>query len=276
VSQPSVLPVSTIDFAAIKQRQQRMWGSGDYAAVAATIQYLSERLCEAVDLRAGQRVLDVATGSGNAALAAARRLTDVVGLDYVPALLARAERRAEAEGLALAVTEGDAEALPFPDASFDVVLSAVGVMFAPNQAQAARELVRVCRPGGTIGLANWTPDGFVGEMLRLVGRYVPPPPGLASPTRWGTVEGLRELFGEEINVQITPQEQLFRFRSPEQFADFFRAHYGPIERAFAAIDAETQARLHADLVALATRWNTAEDGTLVAPCAYLEVVARRA
>lgn len=265
-----------IDFDAIKERQQQTWSSGDYTSVGATIQDMSERLCEAVDLHAGQRVLDVATGSGNAALAAARRFADVVGLDYAPALLERASQRAEAEGLAVELVEGDAEALPFADASFDVVLSVVGVMFAPNQAQAARELQRVCRPGGTIGLANWTPDSFIGAVTKTVGQYVPPPEGLKPPTRWGTEEGLRDLFGEDVDVGVTRQEHRFRYRSPEHFASFFRSQYGPIKQAFAAIDSTAQEALHTDLVALAEQWNTATDGTVVAPSAYLEVVAKPA
>ena len=263
-----------IDFEAIKQRQQQTWSSGDYTTIGATIHDMSERLCETVDLRANQRVLDVATGSGNAALAAARRFTDVIGLDYAPSLLARAQQRANAEGLSIELVEGDAEALPFPDDSFDVVLSVVGVMFAPNQQQAANELQRVCRSGGTIGLANWTPDSFIGEVVKTVGAYVPPPKGLTPPTRWGTEKGLQELFGEDVDLQVNRQEQRFRYRSPEHFAHFFRRQYGPIERAFAAIDSDAQDRLFADLIAVADRWNIAEDGTVLAPGAYLEVVAR--
>ncbi|MBA2519416.1 MAG: methyltransferase domain-containing protein [Chloroflexia bacterium] len=268
--QPPVSP----DFAAIKQRQQKIWSSGDYAAVGATLQLMSELLCEAGDLRAGQRVLDVATGSGNAALAAARRFGEVTGIDYVPALLDRARERAQAERLAATFAPGDAEALPYPDASFDVVLSVVGVMFAPNQEQAARELLRVCRPGGTIGLANWTPDGFVGTMLRTVGRYVPPPAGLQSPSRWGDEARLRELFGNDIaTLDIIQRGHNFRYRSPEHFVEFFFTHYGPTERAFAAIDAANQAQFTRDLTDIARRFNRAEDGSLVAPSDYLEVVA---
>ncbi|MDQ3411523.1 MAG: methyltransferase domain-containing protein [Chloroflexota bacterium] len=268
--QPPVSP----DFAAIKQRQQKIWSSGDYAAVGATLQLMSELLCEAVDLRAGQRVLDVATGSGNAALAAARRFGEVTGIDYVPALLDRARERAQAERLAATFAPGDAEALPYPDASFDVVLSVVGVMFAPNQEQAARELLRVCQPGGTIGLANWTPDGFVGTMLRTVGRYVPPSAGLQSPSRWGDEARLRELFGNDIaTLDIIQRGHNFRYRSPEHFVEFFFTHYGPTERAFAAIDAANQAQFTRDLTDIARRFNRAEDGSLVAPSDYLEVVA---
>ena len=268
-------PLPAVDFDAIKQRQQRMWGSGDYAAVGVSIQYISEHLVEAAGVHAGQRVLDVATGGGNAAIAAARRFAEVIGLDYVPSLLERAEERAAAERLAITWVEGDAEALPFPDARFDVVLSAVGVMFAPNQPRAAGELLRVCRPGGIIALANWTPDGMIGEMLRVVGRFVPPPAGLQPPTRWGSEDALRELLGDGAEVRVTRREHLFRFRSPEHFADFFLTHYGPTERAFAAIGPDAQADLRRALEDLVARWNTASDGTVVSPGTYLEAVATR-
>jgi SAM-dependent methyltransferase len=265
----------TPDYTAIKQRQQKMWSSGDYSAVGVTLQLMSEQLAESVQLHAGWRVLDVACGAGNAALAAARRFAEVVGLDYVPALLERAARRAEAEDLPVTLVEGDAESLPFDDESFDAVLSVVGVMFAPNQPLAADELVRVCRPGGVIGLANWTPDGMIGELLRLVGRYVPPPAGLQPPTRWGTEEGLRELFGDRVSLRVTRREHVFRHRSPEHFVEYFRTTYGPMERTFAAIDSQAADQLRVDFIALVERWNTATDGTMLAPASYLEAVATR-
>jgi SAM-dependent methyltransferase len=264
------------DFAAIKQRQQQIWASGDYSAVGATILLMSELLVEAVDVRAGEQVLDVATGSGNAALAAARRFAAVTGVDYVPALLDCGRRRATAEGLSVTYDHGDAEALPFPDASFDVVLSVVGAMFAPNHPQVAREMLRVSRPGGRIGMANWTPDGFVGGMLRTVGRYVPPPAGVQPATRWGDEAYLRELFGDAISsLDVERRAHVFRYHSPEHFAQFFLTHYGPTERAYAAIDEEAKVNLARDLADLARQFNVADDGTLVAPADYLEVVAVR-
>lgn len=268
-------PSTGPDFAAIKQRQQQMWGSGNYAAVASTVNFMSELLCENLQIRAGQRVLDVATGSGNAALAAARRFAMVVGLDYVPSLLDRARRRAEAEGIAVEFMEGDAEALPFPDDSFDVVTSVVGVMFAPNQAQAANELVRVCRPGGTIGLASWTPAGYIGGLLKIVSRYVPPPAGLNPPTRWGTEAGLRELFGDRVSLQMTERDNLFRYVTPEQGATFMREQYGPLVKSFGALSPEQQEQMHAELVDLIRQENIANDGSALVPSPYLEVIATK-
>ena len=265
----------TPNFEAIKQRQRTMWGSGDYSAVGVTLRLMSEQLAEPAQLHPGWRVLDVASGAGNAALAAARRFADVVGLDYVSSLLGRAARRADADDFPVTFVEGDAEVMPFADGSFDAVLSVVGVIFAPDQQRAAAELVRVCRPGGVIGLANWTPDGMIGELLRLVGRYVPPPAGLKPPTRWGTEEGLRELLGDRVTLRVTRREHVFRHRSPEQFVAYFRETYGPMERAFATIDSGAAGQLQADFIALVERWNTATDGTLVAPGAYLEAVATR-
>ena len=213
------------DFGAIKGRQRQTWASGDYHRIASLIVPVSERLCDTADLRAGERVLDVATGSGNTAIAAARRLCAVTGMDYVPALLERARSRADAEDLPVEFKEGDAEALPVEDGAYDVVLSTFGVMFAPNQEQAARELLRVCRPGGRIGLASWTPEGWIGEMFRITGRHVPPPAGLRPPTRWGTEDGLRELFGDGIApLRATRQSFLWRFTSAQQYLDLFRTY----------------------------------------------------
>ncbi len=235
---------------------------------------ISELLCEAVDLRPGQKVLDVATGSGNTAIAAARRWCDATGIDYVPALLERGRDRASAERLDVTFEEGDAEAIPFPDASFDVVLSTLGSMFAPNQEKAAHELLRVCRSGGKIGMANWTPDSFVGEMFKINGRFVPPPPGLKPPPLWGTEQRLRELFGEEIAELTTVQRDFtFRYRSADHWIDFFRAYYGPTLKAFDALDGTRQEELAHDLRELVQRRNRSTDSTMVVPSAYLEVVA---
>jgi ubiquinone/menaquinone biosynthesis C-methylase UbiE len=262
------------DFAAIKARQQVTWSSGDYASVATTIHYMSELLCEAIELRAGEQLLDVATGSGNAAIAAARRGARVIGIDYVPRLLQRAQLRADAEGVDLDLLQADAEALPFPDDSFDTVVSVVGVMFAPNQPQAAGELIRVCRPGGLVALANWTPDGFIGALLRLVGSFVPPPPGLTSPTRWGTRDGITDLLGKNIDCTFIDRTHRFNFESAAHFAEFFIQNYGPTERAYASLDAERREEYSRALASLAAEHNVATDGTLVVHGAYLEVHAR--
>ena len=266
----------TVDLTAIKSRQQQTWSAGDYSEVGATLQIIAEDLCEAIDLRPGQRVLDIATGSGNAALAAARRFADVIGVDYVPALLERGRARAEAEGLPVDFRDGDAEALPFADESFDVVLSTLGAMFAPDQEQTARELVRVCRPGGKIGLANWTPDGYIGGMFRTIGRNVPPPAGLKSPILWGTEERVRELFGDAISsLTVTRRNFVFRYRSPEHSLQFFRTYYGPVQKAFDALDTDGQERLTHELLDLMAQYNRSGDADFIAPSEYLEVVAIR-
>jgi SAM-dependent methyltransferase len=261
------------DLAAIKGRQRATWASGDYAAVAARIPLVAELLVDRADLAAGSRVLDVATGSGNAALAAARSGCTVVGLDYVPALLDRAGLRAAAEGLAIELVEGDAEALPFADASFDAVLSVFGVMFAPDQERAAAELLRVCRPGGTVALASWAPDGFLGDLFRTIGAHVPPPAGLASPMAWGDRDHLAGLLGDGVGVTATERVYTFRFPSPEAFVDFFRAHYGPTLKAFEALDAGGRERLAADIAALVRGRDRRGGGAVAVPGAYLEVVA---
>ena len=266
----------TPDLAAVKARQQVAWTSGDYHAVAAQIVPIAERLVQAADLPAGARVLDVAAGSGNASLAAARCGCEVTGLDYVPELLERGRLRAAAEGLPVSFVEGDAEALPYADASFDAVLSVVGVMFAPDQERAAAELVRVCRPGGTIALANWTPASFVGGIFRTVGKHVPPPAGLRPPGQWGTRERLAELIGGAVtDLRITEREYVFRYRSAAEFTDFFRVNYGPVRKAFETLDEAGQAQLHADLTALATEHDRGPGPSVAIPSQYLEVIATR-
>jgi SAM-dependent methyltransferase len=264
------------DLKVVKGRQQVTWSSGDYSRVGNTILLTAELLCEAVDLRAGQRVLDVASGSGNAALAAARRFCDVTSTDYVPALLDDARRRAEADGFPMAFQEADAENLPFEDASFDVVLSTFGAMFAPDHEQVARELVRVCRPGGKIGMVNWTPEGYLGDFFRTMGKHVPPPAGVQSPMRWGDEANLRRLFGDGIaELTATRRMFVFRQRSPRAWIDYFRTFYGPTLKAFESLDGAAQERLTADLEAMIQGHNVANDGTMVVHAEYLEVVAVR-
>jgi len=261
---------------AIKERMRKVWTSGEYARIGNPIVIMGELLCEAVDLRSGDKVLDVATGSGNTAISAARRFCVVTGMDLAPESIEHARRRAEAEGMEITFEVGDAEDLPYPDASFDVVLSTLGVMFCPNQEKAAGELLRVCRSGGKIGLANWTPDGFIGNMLKTVGKHVPPPPGVKPPPLWGTEERLRELLGGGISsLQTTRRTYNFRYPSAEYFVEYFRKYYGPTVRAFAALDPEGQEALASDLKELCESHNVSGDGTLVAPSDYLEAVATR-
>jgi len=262
----------TVDFESIKARQQVAWASGDYAVVGTTLQIVGEALCEAIDLRSNQRVLDVAAGNGNATLAAARRFADVVSTDYVAALLERGRERARAEGLNVTFQQADAEALPFPDNSFDVVLSTFGVMFTPRQEQAARELIRVCRPAGKIGLANWTPDGFIGQLFKTIGKYVPPAPGLKSPALWGSKAHLEGLFGSHAAVAAQSKEFVFRYKSARHWVEIFRQFYGPVHNTFAALDPEAREALEADIYGLIDRFNVARDGTLVVPSEYLEAV----
>jgi SAM-dependent methyltransferase len=266
---------ASVDLEAIKTRQQAMWASGDFAVVGTTLQIVGEQLSEAADVRAVDRVLDVAAGNGNATLAAARRFAAVTSTDYVPALLERGRQRADAEGHTNVRFEvADAEALPYPDASFDVVLSTFGVMFAPDHRRAAAEMARVCRPGGRIGLASWTPAGFVGELFRTVARQVPPPPGAASPLLWGTEAHLRELFPAASRIEHARRDFAFRYRSPEHFVDVFRRYYGPTYTAFRALDPERQAALEIDLLALLRSRSLGGEG-LVVPGEYLETVIAR-
>jgi ubiquinone/menaquinone biosynthesis C-methylase UbiE len=262
-----------VDLAALKARQQTAWSSGDYAVVGVTLQIVGETLCEALDLHAGRKVLDVAAGNGNVSLAAARRSCDVTSTDYVPSLLKRGEARATADGLKIAFREADAEALPFADGSFDAVVSTFGVMFAPNQDQAAAELLRVCKPGGQIGLANWTPEGFVGQMFKVLGKYLPPPAGTKPPMRWGTRAGLTEMFGAGSSaMRAEPRNMNFRYLSGEHYVEVFKTYYGPMLKAFAALDASQQESLKSDLLDLIARMNRAKDGTMIVPSEYMEVV----
>lgn len=271
----AVPPASTPDLAALKARQQTTWASGDYAVVGVTLQIVGESLCEALDLRSGQTVLDVAAGNGNATLAAARRWCDVTSTDYVPALLDRGRDRATAEGLAVKFVPADAEALPCKDAVFDAVLSTFGVMFTADHDKAAAELLRVCKSGGKIGMANWTPEGFIGQVFKTIGAFVPPAPGARSPALWGTEARLQEMFGKGGTVHVTRRDFTFRYRSAQHWVDVFRQWYGPALKAFAALPAPQQDQLEQALIALIGRFNRAEDGTMVVPSEYLEVVIKR-
>jgi ubiquinone/menaquinone biosynthesis C-methylase UbiE len=266
----------SIDLKAVKARQQGAWSSGDYAVVGTTLQIVGEELCEALDLRSGQKVLDVAAGNGNASLAAARRWCDVVATDYVPALLERARERAAAERLAIEFREADAEALPFPNASFDVVVSTFGVMFTPDQDRAAAELIRVCRHGGKIGLANWTPEGFIGQVFKTIGKHLPPPAGVKSPALWGTRARIAELFEPHaVSIKSSQRNFVFRYRSPEHWLEVFKGYYGPLLKTFAALAPAGQAALRRDLMALIGQFNRSGDASLVLPSEYLEIVITR-
>ena len=270
-------PSTNVDFDAIKARQQGTWSSGDYSVIGTTLQIVGETLCERIDVSAGERVLDVAAGNGNASLAAARRGGVVTASDYVPALLEGAARRAAAEGLTIETREADAEALPFADGTFDVALSVFGVMFTPHQERSASELLRACRPGGRIGVANWTPNGFIGQMFKIVGRYAPPPAGVRSPLEWGTEARVRELFGGNVRtLDAEPRHFVFRYRSAQDWLDTFRTYYGPTHKAFGALDSDAQAAFEAELLALAGEHNTSSTGTFRVSSEYLEVIAVKA
>jgi ubiquinone/menaquinone biosynthesis C-methylase UbiE len=264
------------DYSAIKARQNAAWASGDYARIGTTLQIVGETLAEAMDLRPGSRVLDVAAGNGNATLSFARRFMEVTSTDYVDALLARGRSRAEAEDQMVEFQLADAEQLPFPDASFDAVVSTFGVMFTPNQAKAASEMLRVCRPGGLIGLANWTPDGFIGQVFKTLGRHVPPPAGVASPALWGTQAWIEQHFGPLARrIAFDNRSFVFRYRSPEHFMDVFRTWYGPVHKAFLALDAAGQAALARDLSATIAAFDTATDGSMRVPSTYAQIVIER-
>lgn len=268
--------MSGIDFSAIKVRQKEAWSTGDYGVVGTTLQIVGETLCEALDVRSGSQVLDVAAGNGNATLAAARRGCHVTSTDYVPELLEQGRRRAEAESLPVSFQEADAENLPFSDASFDVVLSTFGVMFTPNQDKAAREMLRVCRQDGLIGLASWTPESLIGQVFKTIGKYITPPGGVKSPALWGTRGRLDELFGESGTVIAAEARNfVFRYDSPARFIEVFRTYYGPINKAFAALDPEKQETFREDLMKLLNEGNRSGDETLVIPSEYLEVVVKK-
>jgi len=273
MSTAAALQPAVPDLAAVKQRQHGAWSSGDYAVVGTTLQIVGEQLCEALDLRAGSKVLDVAAGNGNVTLAAARRWCDVTSTDYVPALLKRGQTRAAAEHLTVQFREADAEALPFADASYDVVVSTFGVMFTPDQDKAASELARVCKRGGKIGLANWTPQGFIGQLFKTIGKHLPPPAGVKSPALWGTSARLEEMFGSMASeIVAEPRMFVFRYRSPEHWLEIFKTFYGPTLKAFAALDESGQTALQSDLLALLGEFNHADDGTIVVHSEYLEAV----
>lgn len=269
------IPASAPAYSQIKARQQVTWASGDFAVIGTTLQIVGEDLCEALDLRSNQRVLDVAAGNGNAALAAARRWCDVTASDYVPALLDRARERALAERLPIKIEIADAEALPFADESFDVVTSTFGAMFTPQHEKPANEMLRVCRPGGKIGLANWTPEGFIGSLFKVIGRHLPPPTGLKSPALWGTKDHLVALFGHQATIHAEKRNFTMRYRSDEHWIETFRSYYGPVLKAFEALDASQQQLLHADIKELIAQHNQARDGTMVVASEYLLVVIEK-
>ncbi|MCA1780365.1 MAG: class I SAM-dependent methyltransferase [Xanthomonadaceae bacterium] len=265
--------VSPIDFAAIKQRQQATWASGDFAIIGTTLQIVGELLAESADVRAGERVLDVAAGNGNATLAAARRFAQVTSTDYVPHLLEKGALRAHAEGLAVQFEVADAEALPYADGTFDVLLSTFGSMFTPDHLRSAREQLRVVRGGGRIGLANWTPVGFLGDLFRVIAAYIPPPAGMPSPMLWGTESHIVELFGPQAaDIRCVRRNFNFRYRSPAHWIEVFRTYYGPTHKVYAALDSQRQAALTANITALLERLNIGGPQSLVVPGECLEVV----
>ena len=276
MSQNTLSAPPVADLVALKARQQISWSTGNYGVVGTTLQIVGEQLCESMDVRSGSKVLDVAAGNGNASLAAARRWCDVTSTDYVPSLLESGRARAEADGLRIAFQEADAENLPFADAAFDNVMSTFGVMFTPNQERAATEMARVCKTGGRIGLASWTPDSFIGQLFKTIGKYIPPAAGVKSPSLWGTKDRIDELFsGTARTITTTSREFVFRYHSPVHWIEVFRTFYGPMNKTFAALDADRQAAFTEDLLLLMERGNRSGDETLVLPSAYLEVVIDR-
>jgi ubiquinone/menaquinone biosynthesis C-methylase UbiE len=279
VTSPTDLSQShqSTDLAAVKARQHSAWASGNYAVVGTTLQIVGEELCEALDLRSKQKVLDVAAGNGNVSLAAARRWCEVVSTDYVPHLLDCGRARSAAEGLnTVEFREADAEALPFQDGSFDVVVSTFGVIFTPDQERAGGELVRVCKPGGKIGLANWTPQGFIGQLFKTIGKHVPPPAGVKSPALWGTRERITELFERHASsIKVEPRNFTFRYRTPQHWLEVFKTYYGPVHKTFAALEPRAQSDLAGDLMALIGEFNRSGDDSMVVPGEYLEIVIDR-
>ena len=277
-SAPATATASTApSLEAVKIKQQGAWASGDYAIVGTTLQIVGEQLCETIDLRSGSQVLDVAAGNGNATLAAARRFCDVTSTDYVDTLLAKGAARAEAEGLKINFQTADAEDLPFADNTYDVAMSTFGVMFTPNQSKAAAELMRVIKPGGTIALANWTPESFIGQLFKTIGKYIPPAPGVSSPALWGTQQRLEEFFAQDADtITLHPRNFNFRYQSPDHFMHIFRTYYGPTHKAFLALDEEGQAGLDADIRALIDQSNVATDGTMIVPGAYVDAIITKA
>jgi ubiquinone/menaquinone biosynthesis C-methylase UbiE len=272
----TTMQAATPDYSAIKARQNAAWASGDYARIGTTLQIVGESLAEAMDIRPGSSVLDVAAGNGNATLAFARRWCRVTSTDYVDALLARGRARAEAEALEVEFRIADAEQLPFADGQFDAVVSTFGVMFTPNQTKAASELARVCRPGGKIGMANWTAEGFIGQVFKTLGRHIAPPAGVASPAQWGAKAWIEERFRDKAqDIAIESKEFVFRYRSPDHFMDIFRTYYGPVHKAFLALEPTGQARLADDLMATIKSFDTATDGSMRVPSAYSEIVITR-
>ena len=266
-------PAQTPDYTAIKQRQQATWASGDYAVVGTTLQIVGEQLAEAADVRSDERVLDVAAGNGNATLAAARRYARVTSTDYVPELLDKGRRRAEAEGLNVRFEVADVEALPYESASFDVVISTFGVMFAPDHATAAREMLRVTRPGGRIAMANWTPEGFIGRLFKTIGAHVAPPAGVRSPALWGNEAHLTSLFGPAAHeLRVERKRFNFRYRSAAHFLQVFADYYGPTHKALASLDAQGRAALQADIASLLGELDVGRGRGLVVPSEYAEVV----
>jgi SAM-dependent methyltransferase len=266
----------TTDYEAITRTQQVTWSSGDFHEIARQNVVMAESLCALVDPHAGQRVLDVACGSGTAVHVAARRYCEVSGIDYVPELIDRARLRAEADGYDVDLRVADAQDLPFEDASFDAVVSVYGVQFVPDQQRAADELLRVCRPGGRIGLAGPMPEGWSGDFFAVHGRYTPPPSGIHSPLRWGTEDGLAELLGDSVvSMESRPRKALQYYRSVEHAVEVFSTYFGPTLRALEAVGPEGEADVLADLAAVFERYNRADDGTAVVENTYLETIATR-
>jgi len=269
--------ILTPDYAAIKAKQNAAWASGDYARIGTTLQIVGESLAEAMDLTPGSSVLDVAAGNGNATLAFARRWCRVTSSDYVDALLSHGRARAEAEGQDVTFRIADAEQLPYADASFDAVVSTFGVMFTPNQGKAASEVLRVCRPSGMIGMANWTPEGFIGQVFKCLSKHIAAPAGVNSPALWGTKPWIEQQFGPKARrIAIDGKVFVFRYRSPEHFMEVFRTYYGPVHKAFLALDPAGQVTLAKDLYATIASFNTATDGTMRVPSAYAEIVITKA